>query len=105
MKAVQNGAVVPASTKMAELPQGAAGVFETLLRHKGRMLFWDEHWERFAAGARWFGLTLPFSKEGLHRTASDLADTNSLATGVIRYAAWRERHGCRGASKQRGRGH
>ncbi len=35
------------------------GVFETLLVHRGQPVWWSEHWQRLARGARVLGLPLP----------------------------------------------
>jgi len=35
------------------------GVFETVLVHRGQPVWWREHWQRFARGARVLGIALP----------------------------------------------
>ncbi len=89
MKMAVNGVVGMApSDAMIELP-AAPGVFETLLIQAGAPVFFEDHWVRFTAGCKWYGLDLPVTPEGMSRLAAMLATENAVRTGVLRFAAWR----------------
>ncbi|HWA11270.1 MAG TPA: aminotransferase class IV [Opitutaceae bacterium] len=93
MKLALNGRLQPATgTEMVELPS-APGVFETLLIRGRETVFFDDHWERFAAGCRWHGFGPPALPEEVIRLTEILAAENRISTGVLRFAAWRAGEG------------
>lgn len=89
MKRVIEGELIEAAgSATSELPNGQAGVFETLLLRQGRAEFWAEHWDRFVSGCHAFGFTPPMSCERLETTVAALAEANGIQHGVVRYVAW-----------------
>jgi branched-subunit amino acid aminotransferase/4-amino-4-deoxychorismate lyase len=69
-------------------PAGARGVFETALLAAGRPVFFEEHFERFAAGCAHFGLTRPPAAGTLLEAAEQLVRRTALSRGVLRWSAW-----------------
>ena len=46
------------------------GVFETLLVHEGRSVWWDAHWRRLRQGAERLRIALPDANPALYLTAA-----------------------------------
>ncbi len=90
MKRIINGvAEETPSLEMVELPHDGTGVFETLLLREGTPVFFEDHWARFARGCQWYGFAAPTTAETMAGIARHLSVENKVATGVLRFAAWK----------------
>ncbi|HEY0946952.1 MAG TPA: aminotransferase class IV [Opitutaceae bacterium] len=94
MKRVIDGLILPASPFGPDhLPDGVAGVFETVLLRAGEPVFFADHWERFSQGCRWCGLVEPTAAEEMKGYSAMLAEANGVRSGVLRFATWRRDDG------------
>ncbi len=92
---IRNGMLVDGEGAAAE-PTGAAGVFETVLVHEGRGVFFDEHVRRFSDGCAHYIFGAAPSGNVLREAASELIGCSGIAEGVLRWAAWRDAEGGEG---------
>lgn len=67
------------------------GLFETMKFEKGRLIFFDEHMDRFWKGLGKLGFELPllFTKDSLHKQVTDLLKKNGHLAARIRLTAVR----------------
>jgi 4-amino-4-deoxychorismate lyase len=94
MKLLANGKLIDGATpQMRELPMGVPGAFETMLLRDREPIFWPEHWARFELGCRADQIPSVVSADEIRRGIQQLAESNGISTGVVRWAAWQETTG------------
>lgn len=64
------------------------GLFETLRVQDGHPLFWREHWERLANGARLLQIPLPLTSEQLGAVVTDWLKTERVRDARLKYFLW-----------------
>lgn len=91
-----NGKIVPASTPVLRADSRGYrfgdGLFETMKWQKGKIHFFDLHWDRLHSGLQFLGFTLPpsFNPTNLIDQINDLADRNIMGeTARIRLSVSR----------------
>lgn len=89
MMEIFDGRLMETQRVFAE-PDGASGVFETLLLRAGEPQFFEQHFARYLAGCAHFGLTGTPGREQLCAGAAELVRVNALRDGVLRWSVWRE---------------
>jgi len=60
------------------------GLFETMRICKGESFRWEQHLERFAQGAKFLKIRLPFSNDSLRRYVAELVARNQMPEALLR---------------------
>jgi branched-chain amino acid aminotransferase len=83
-----NGQLVPEQWAMVSVfDRGflyGDGLFETLRVLNGKPFRWEQHFQRLEDGARFLGITVPFSLEELRRFAGLLIQENRMPDALLR---------------------
>ncbi|SOC36632.1 D-amino-acid transaminase [Ureibacillus acetophenoni] len=59
------------------------GVYEVVKVYNGEMFTVDEHVDRFYVSAEKIGLTIPYTKDKLHKLLHEVVEVNNLGTGHV----------------------
>ena len=59
------------------------GVFETLLVHRGQMVWWHEHWQRLLRGAQRLGLPVPDETEVRRECIAMLSGSGRMVLKIV----------------------
>src|SRR6266478_2772949 len=60
------------------------GLFETMRVCRGRPFRWQQHLDRFARGAEFLRIRLPFSTDALHEFTRELVRQNDMPEALLR---------------------
>lgn len=55
------------------------GLFETMRAHRGRVVFFEQHWERLSLGSKQLKISLPLSMKEAKEAVSLILDANQLS--------------------------